>query len=192
MCEAPCFINMSQIIHIPSVSPNGNAIEIDFSYWAQQEARIAEIATVTGVKAPELLATFNRACLELDRIANNVELEYHNSVRAADRLRAEILIDKVPGILISKGLATTKNPMGSEDLRNAVLARDPDYDQALERSEQLKALNKLMRGKFDAFERAFRSVRTLVGEQNFNYSNKLSGDTGTASPGKMGFGTPKY
>jgi hypothetical protein len=34
----------------------------------------------------------------------------------------------------------------------------------------LKAMTKMLRGKYDAFERAFRIVRTMVGEQNFNFT----------------------
>ncbi len=191
------------IILAPSGNKAGQEIPIDMGYWAQLEARINEVATVTPQKAPELMATFNRAALDLDRLANMLELEYQIALREADKIRAEVLLDRVPKILAEKGLANSRNPMGSEDLRNAVLAQDKDLDAALERSEQLKAMTKMIRGKYDAFERAFRSVRTLVGEQNFNFSlpaRELShGKDGdqtnvgikprVATPG---FGTPKY
>lgn len=183
------------IVHCPAGSPSSQPIPIDLGYWAELEARIREIATVTPTKAPELLSTFTRACLDLDGLVNTLELEYQVSMREAEKIRATVLLDRVPKILQEKGLTTSKNPMGSEDLRNAVLAQDPDYDAALERTEQLKAMTRMVKGKYDAFERAFRSVRTLVGEQNFNYSNdkRLSGDTGTAPAGSTnGFGKPRY
>jgi hypothetical protein len=185
----------AEIILCPAGNKLNPDIPIDLGYWAQQETRIAEIATCTPGKAPELLASFNRAALELDRLSNLLELEHQTALREAEKVRAEVLLDRVPRILASKGLTTPKNPMGSEDLRNAVLAQDPDLDQALERAAQLKAMSRLIRGKYDAFERAFRSVRTLVGEQNFNYSNRsLSGDTGTGGVGTVlanGFGKPR-
>lgn len=188
-----------EIVYCPSGDSKGSAIEIHMGYWASLEARIQEIATVTPQKAPELLATFNRAALDLDRLGNQLELEYQMSVRAADKVRAEILLDRVPKILAEKGLSTPKNPMGSEDLRQAVLSADTQYQEALERSDLLKAMVKMIRGKYEAFERAFRSVRTLVGEQNFNYmlpNRNLSGDSGTAEPGAptppAGFGRAKY
>lgn len=184
------------IIYCPAGNKNGEAIQIDMGYWAQLEARIQEVATVTPAKAPELLATFNRAALDLDRLGNALELEHQMAVREAERVRGEILLDRVPGILKAKGLATDRNPMGSEDMRQAVLSQDKEYQEALDRADMLKAMTKMIRGKFDAFERAFRSVRTLVGEATFNFSNaNLKGDTGTAAPGQRtapaGFGTAK-
>jgi hypothetical protein len=60
------------------------------------------------------------------RLANTIELEYQFAVREAEKIRAEVLLDRVPKILAEKGLATAKNPMGSEDLRDAVLAQDTE------------------------------------------------------------------
>lgn len=194
--------NQDSIIFAPTAKAGAPSIVIDLGHWARLEARIQEVATVTPVKAPELLATFNRAALDLDSLGTQLELEYQIAVREADKVRAEVLLDRVPKILAEKGLATAKNPMGSEDLRNAVLAQDRDYDAAIERAEQLKALTKLVRGKYDAFERAFRSVRTLVGEQNFSFSlpaRDLSHRPGdvkevgiTNKSPTPGFGKPKY
>jgi hypothetical protein len=184
------------IIYAPAGSPTSQETGINMSLWARLEARIDEVATVTPGKAPELLSTFNRAALDLDRLGNELELEYQVAQREAERIRGEILLDRVPKILAERGLSTAKNPMGSEDMRQAVLSQEKDYQAQLETVDKLKALVKMARGKYDAFERAFRSVRTLVGEQNFNFSGKigggdLSGKTvGIQKPN--GFGTPRY
>lgn len=186
----------SAIIFAPAGNKSGEDIPIDLAHWARLETRIQEVSTVTPHKAPELLATFNRAALDLDRLANMLELEHQMAVREAERVRGEVILDKVPFILKAKGLATDRNPMGSEDMRLAVLSQDRDYQESLERVDKLKAMTRMIRGKYDAFERAFRSVRTLVGEQTFNFGNRnLSGDTGTTEPGAYtrvpGFGTAK-
>lgn len=195
----PCSYAMSDetsdlTIYAPAGSPSGQDIPINLSHWGRLEARIEEVAAVTPTKAPELLATFNRAALDLDRLANEVELEYQLAQREADRLKGEILLDRVPDILAQKGLATPKNPMGSEDLRQAVLSQQADYRDQLERVDKLKAMVKMIRGKFDAFERAFRSVRTLVGEQSYNFGGvKINGgDLSGKTVGIQGFGKPKY
>jgi hypothetical protein len=157
------------------------------------EARIQEVACVTPTKAPELLATFNRCALDLDRLANQLELEHQLAMREAERLKGEILLDRVPNILAEKGLSTPKSPMGSEDMRNAVLSQQKDYQEQLDRADKLKAMTRMIRGKYDAFERAFRSVRTLVGEQNFNFSQSINGGDLSKKPvGVQGFGKPKY
>lgn len=186
-------------MYIPRGAEGGEPIFVDLVVWAKAEARIAEIAAVTPAKAPELLSAFNRAALELDRLGNMLELEYQISLREAAKVKAVVLLDRVPKILAEKGLATAKSPMGSEDIRIAILDQDQEYDRAQERSELLKAATKLIKGKHDAFERAFRSVRTLVGEQNFNYgggtSKELSHSTSESKPVGIkpsGFGAPKY
>lgn len=193
-----------EILYAPPGKPGGQPIEIDMGFWARQEARLAEVANVTPMKAPELLSTFNKAALELDRLANTVELEYQFAVRESEKVRASVLLDKVPKILQEKGLVKPSNPLGSEDLRAAILAQDAELEQACETADMLKALVKMLRGKYDAFERAFRSVRTMVGEQNFNFSNflpdrNLSAGRDSAKPTQVGikpapagFGTPKF
>jgi hypothetical protein len=187
------------IVVLPAGKPNGSSIRIDMGYWASLETRIEEVATVTPTKAPELLATFNRSALELDRLANELELDTQNALRAAERIKSIIILDKVPAILKEKGLVTERNPMGSVDLREAILGQDPEYITALEKASILKAMTRIIRGKYDAFERAFRAVKTLVGEQNFNYGQRnpnLTGTTGSSAPGAavpvQGFGSPKY
>lgn len=172
------------LLYCPPGNGEGEPIVIDMAYWARLEQRIQEVAIVTPAKAPELLATFNRAALDLDRLANNLELEHQLAVRRAEKIRGQILLDEVPGILKAKGLATERSPMGSEDMRQAILSQNTQYQCALDSADMIKAMTRVIRGKYDAFERAFRSVRTLVGEATFNFSNlNLKGDTGTAEPG---------
>jgi hypothetical protein len=186
--------NEDSIIVAPGGGPSSPGIPIDLAQWARLEQRIDEIATVTPTKAPELLGTFNRAALELDRLANSLELECQVAQREADKIRAVILLDKMPQILEQKKLAS------SEQIRKAILSLDPELDAAMEKVELLKAMTKMIRGKYDAFERAFRSVRTLVGEQNFNFTDsrrETSGNSGTGGVGirtvnSGGFGKPKY
>lgn len=163
-------------------------ILIDLLEIAQTEGRLQEIAFVTAAKAPELLAVFNRACLDVSRQSAMLELEYQMSVREANRLRAEIILDKMVGILAAKGLAKASNPAGSEDLRNAVLSMDPGYQEQLERSEQIKCVIALLGGRYDAFERAYTAVKKIMGENAYNHSmpnRNLSGDTGTNDVGEI-------
>ena len=181
-------------IYAPAGVPGGAETAINMSHWGRLEARIQEIAHVTPTKAPEMLATFNRAALDLDQLSGQLELEYQSAMREVDRLKGEILLDRVPRILAEKGLATAKNPMGSEDMRQAVLSQEKDYQAQLERVDQLKALLKMVRGKFDAFERAFRSVRTLVGEQSYNFSKPVinGGDLSGKTVGIQGYGKARF
>jgi hypothetical protein len=195
------------------LAPRGKSeepdIPIDLEYWAKLEARISEVATVTPTKAPELLATFNRAALKADELANSLEFEQQIAARESDKIKAQILLDDVPKILAEKGLSTNKSPLGSEDLREAIINSNAKYTESIDRQDQLKALTKMFRTKYNAFERAFRSVKSLVAEQTFNFGkdSRTSGDSGDGEPGiratasrsgtggtfiGSGFGHPKY
>ena len=158
-------------------------IDIDLSEWAIREARIQEVAVVTSEKTAELLSTYNQDCLDLDSIVNKLELEVQLATRAAEGVKATILLDKVPTILAAKKLATAKNPMGSEDLRNAILGTDQEYQDALQKVDMLKALTKLMRGKRDAFERAWRSVRAIASDRTFTPSLTINSGPSTTAGG---------
>lgn len=193
--------DQSEIIFVPRGKANESAIPVDLGFWGRQEQRLAEVAFVTPTKAPELLSHCNRCALDLENLIVTFEMEQQYAIREAERRKAEVLLDVIPKLLIEKGLATSRNPLGSEDVRAAVLAQDTLYAEALERVDQIKAVAKLLRGKFDAFERAFIAVRTLVREQNFNFTNpskELSHGRDVEQTAPVGtkrstaFGTPRY
>lgn len=182
---------LNHIIRISSSMSENGTLTIDLAHWARQEARIQEVAAVTSEKAAELLSTFNGCCLDLDDITNKLTLEAQLAQREADSVKARVIIDEVPTILAARKLATAKNPMGSEDLRNAILGTHQEYQQALRKVDTLKALTKLMQGKRDAFERAWRSVRALVSERTFNPNRTINAGPGTTSGG-IGSGGPAH
>jgi hypothetical protein len=128
------------------------------------ESRIHEVAFVTPQKAGELLATFNTAHLELVTIIAKVELAIRRAERTSDKLRSIIVLDKVKDILKQKGLAKDSNPAGSEDLRRAILDGDDEYQDALDKVEELKALGELLRNKSKSIEMAYHSVKKLIAD----------------------------
>lgn len=165
----------------------------DMSSIYDVEARISEVAFVTPHKAPELLARFNEAFLELTRLITATEYEQIQAKKNANRIRSIILLDKAPQILKEKGLATAKSPAGSEDLRNAVLDSDDEYQSALDRADQITAVIKLLQGKLKAFEMAYSSVKKIIGENAYNMSNpRLKATSDEPSLVEANFGNPKY
>lgn len=143
------------------------------------EERIQEIAFVTQHKAPELLAMFNMVFLELTRHITRVKYEKVEAEKAAERVRAVILLDKVPGILEAKGLTSARSPAGSEDLRNAILSVDPEYSAAVDKCDQVNAVLGLLEGKLKGIEWAYSSVKKILGENAYNHSNPTLKDSGS-------------
>lgn len=144
----------------------GGTFTLDMTAIQTAESRISEVAFVTPHKAPELLAVFNEVFLELTRYITKVEYEKGIAERTANKIKAVILLDRVPAILKERGLST------SADLRNAVLDLDDDYNMALDKCDQLEAMSRLLKGKLDAIEMAYNSVKKIVGENAYNMNNR--------------------
>lgn len=136
-------------------------------------ARIGEIQHVTSLKAPELLATFNKAWRDAAELYAAASLDHVEAIRKVGKVKAIILLDKAPGILKDKGLASARAPGGSEDFRQAVLDTDPDYTHAQEVSDKIECIMELLKGKQKAIEMAFTSVKKIM-DDNKSYSYGVS------------------
>ena len=162
----------------------GQPIVIDLSGVYRIERRIQEIAFVTSAKAPELLATFNEAYLYLHKYVTLLKYELVRATREANKVKSVILLDRVPQILESKGLTNGKSKAGSEDLRNAILDQDEEYQNALDKTQQIRCIIELLTGKLEGFEMGYNSVKKILGENAFNMMLRGPGSgTGDAPVG---------
>jgi hypothetical protein len=165
---------------VPRGLPELSPLKFDLEGILKAESRIQEIATITVIKAPELMALFNKVYLDICNIISSVQFEFELSKKHADEVRAICLIDKVPSILKDKGLVSAKSPSGSEDLREAVLSLDKDYSNARERVIQLKCTLTLLEGKKESIDRAYSSVKKVYSDQTqYRHSNDLSVEPGS-------------
>lgn len=147
---------------------DGKSISLPLADLYSAEARIREIATVNAHKAPELLATFNIAYLNLNDYLRQIELFLHQAKKALNGRKSIVLLDIVPQFLADRHL-TGKSKSGSEDLRQAVLDQDQEYLRLADNVAQVEAILKLMEEKRKAFEMAFTSVKKILGQEN-NYN----------------------
>lgn len=145
--------------------PNSGIINIPLAEIRYVEGRIPEIATVTPHKAPELLATFNRSYLDLDKYIKQVELEVNVAKQYQSVVKASILLDRAEDVFKAKGLKA------SADLRQALVDLDPDYQNATERLNALEAAREYLKGKQKGIEMAYGSVRKIIGESVYNHRN---------------------
>lgn len=186
-------VNESRIVCPRAVS---GTLVFDLEYFAWAESRAIEVATVTPLKAPELLTAFNRAWAECHKHVALLQYEITQAEAEVNRVKAEVLLDRVPAILKEKGLSNPRSPAGSEDMRQAILDSDQDYVDAQRRRDQLKCVKELFVGKLKNFEMCFSSVKKILdhgGAYSYLENKLLSGDTGTSEPGTVlsGFGIPK-
>ena len=184
---------------------DGRPMEINLEEIAKAEARIQEIQTVTPTKAGELLAAFTVAWRDLDKLVVLLTYQHVVATNRLKEVRARILVDAVPGILKEKGLPSSK------DVRDAIVDRDPEAQEAAETVHQIHCILELIKGKREAIGMAFSSVKRIVGEGAYNMlrntdNPRLKGDSGsrtieesppeasptTPRPVSSRFGSPRY
>lgn len=172
---------------------------IDLAAIKRIEARIDEVALVTPHKAPELLAAFNKAYADLHEHVTVLEVERLRAEREANKRKAVVLLDNVVRILKEKNLWSAKSPTGSEDMRNAILDQDVQYEELTDKVGQLEAIIELLKGKMKSFEMAYTSVKKILGENAFNMLNRINPNTGNTGTGDVGseertngFGKARY
>ncbi len=159
---------------IVPISSNGDEVptKLALKRLYAVTSRIQEVATVNAHKAPELLATFNRAYCDLGEYLSMLELCWHHADRKARDIRSRIILDDVPRILAEKGLASARNPGGSADQREAILDGSAEYQKALERVQVIKCMSTFLKDKRDSLEMAFTSVKKILGNESPSFSNQ--------------------
>lgn len=167
-------------ICVPAGDEKKPDLVIDLAAIQVSEARQSEVATVTPVKAGELLSTYNKAWADLHELITRLEAEKNRAKRAVDQRKAVLLLDDIPRILKEKGVAS------AADTRQAVIDRDEAYVRLSERLEAIEIVIALLKGKSKSFENAYTSVKKIMGEDAFNMAgnrnSRLSGDTHTTPP----------
>lgn len=161
---------MEAIIAVPIV-PRGEqtALQINLQRVLEVEARGDEIAVVTPQRAPELLATFNRAYLDSTEAFSRLKLEQARADDAVNRIKAEILLDRIPGILKEKGIGS------SADIRQAIIDADPDYQAAKERVDMIEAMIEYVKGKTKYLENCYTSIKKIMDTGNWNLERRAGG-----------------
>lgn len=150
-------------------SPSGPVKELNLTSVTLAEARIQDVARTNPSRAPEMLATFNVAWLDAARALTQIEYEHIIAKTVLADIKGHILLDKVADRLKKAGLATDRNPVGSDTLRQAIIDTDPEYRAQLEICYQLDCARDLLEAKKDALEMAYTSVKKILGESGTSY-----------------------
>lgn len=158
---------MTTIMTTSIVIPKGDrlgTIDIKMSVIYLAEQRSDEIAIVNQHRAPELIALFARAYSIATENISIISSEVTSAKNAANKRRAVVILDVVPGYLKDKGLSNARSPGGSEDQRNAVLELDEEYITLRDTMQQLEAYLELMKGKQKHLEYLYMAVRKIIGD----------------------------
>ncbi len=155
---------------VPSGVDETKDITIDLAAILVSEIRQGEVAFVTPMKAPELLAEFSKSWRDLHQVVVQLGHEKLQADKAAARRRAVIVLEIAPAKLKLLDIRD------SVDTREAVILTDPDFERLQERADKLAAAVEFLKGKLKAFENAFTSVKKVMGEDAYNMQNHNAGN----------------
>ena len=191
-------------VKLPGPKPGTPDIVLELGAILIAEQRQNEVAFVTPIKAPELLALFNATWRDVDKLVKELVAARIQAERELERRRATLLLNEVEDILKTCKISSTK------DTRDAAIALDKTYQDLQDRVDQIEAAGEYLKGKLKSFENAFTSVKKIMGDDAYNMSTRignpnLSGTTerprpapapkedGTlSSPTRSGWGKPRY
>lgn len=152
----------STLLRLPSGSAAGGIFELDLSEVHQLEARKVETASITKMKAPELMHAMEQGySICATKLMPRVAFELSQAEQAAEERKSVVMLDEAREILTAKGLTTSRNPAGSAEQRESVLALDAEYKSLRTKAEMLKAAFQLLKDKMRGFEMSFSTVKKV-------------------------------
>jgi hypothetical protein len=115
------------------------------------EQRLIEAKDVNPLTYSDLEHSFNEAYRELKKYLSQIQYGIAQAEKSLEEAKANILLDRYPAFLEEKQMKKTQD---NADLRKAFMMRDKEYTDALDRVNQLKALESNFDGKLKVMERA--------------------------------------
>jgi hypothetical protein len=156
-----------QILGVEVVPDDGNKIfKMDITNVVYALGRIDDVQHVTPAKAPELLTVFNQAYLELTDHSTKLMYQLTRASNEVDTVKARILIDKIPVLIEEKKLPSSK------DIRDALIAADPEYQAVKTTFDRIECLLENLKGKQKSIEMAYSSVKKIIDGNNYNMASK--------------------
>ena len=118
------------------------------------ERRIIEAKTVNPITYADLEHSFNESYRDLKRHLSAIGFQIAQAEKSLEEAKATVLLDKYPTYMEGK----PKNH-DNADTRKAFMSRDPEYSAALDRLNQMKALESNFDGKVKVMENVCRYMR---------------------------------
>jgi hypothetical protein len=132
------------------------AVSFEMGNIREAEKRIIEAKTVNPITYADLEGCFNESYRDLKKHLSSIGYQVALTEKAMEQAKSTVLLDIYPEFLKSNDM---KKSQDNADLRQAVLMRDTDYLAALDRFNQLKALESMMDGKIKVMENTCRYMR---------------------------------
>lgn len=146
-------IRESNALVIPAFGKSPE-LSLEMGKIREAESRIIEAKTVNPITYADLEHSFNESYRDLKRHLAAVGYQIAMAEKILEETKATVLLDRYPEYLEGK----SKNH-DNADTRRAFMARDADYSAALDRLNQMKALEANFDGKIKVMENVCRYMR---------------------------------
>jgi len=139
-------LQKDQTIVLP---PFGKSPQLRLEMGAIREAeiRLIEAKTVNPSTYPDLSHCYNESYRVLKTHLSNIGYQINMADKALEEAKADIILGSYAEFLKDKPKSA-----GNAELRNAFLIRDPAYNAALDRKNQLLAIQSNFEGKIKVLE----------------------------------------
>lgn len=159
----------SKSLTVPRGTPNLAPMSLDMTEVYLVELRLPDIRTANPGNAQELMGTFNAASNTLVKYIAWVDYEILQAQKFLGISKATVILDKAQEEL--KKYPGLKN---NEDFRNALIARDPECQERLDKLNGLIAVRALLDGKVKSFVRAYYTAQAVVERRGSNPSQNFT------------------
>lgn len=122
----------------------------------EAEKRLLEAKSVSPATYADLESCYNESYRDLKRHLSAIGYQIALSEKAMNKAKSDMLLDTYPEYLAANNLKKTQD---NADLRVAFFMRNEEYVSALDRMNQLKALESSFEGKIKVMENVCRFMR---------------------------------
>jgi hypothetical protein len=148
------------IFTVPGGALEEPPIHINVTAIIEKEQRLDDVARVNTQTAPELLSTFNRCWLDLDKLCVALTDAKNKAKQSIDQVECELTLECTDEVIKAKG-----HTKASADLRKAWVGANNKLIQAKTRLIEISTVLDYFRGKQKAFENGYQSVKKLINPQ---------------------------
>lgn len=153
---------------------------VDLTELARIEALRKDITSVDLYSAPMFMRDFTTACMAISRAIQNVKNALSLAERDAAYEESKALLERAPLYFAErKAEGGMKDSMAQ---RQAYVAMDQQYREAVGRKDQLKALLRYLEDKMELYKMDHYTVKMIYSKMESPHG----GDSGMKSGGKTG------
>lgn len=170
-------IGDSYSIFIPAFGKS-SAISFETTMIREADSRLIEAKDVNPITYSELESVINNAYRDLKRYLTKIGYEITLADKAMEEAKSDIVLDKYPAFMQGR-----PKSHDNSDMRKAFMMRDQAYIAALDRFNQLKALESYFDGKIKVLENTSRYMKKKM---DLILRSGVSSDLYITSGGKNG------